>query len=157
MSPSSKSKVRLSKRSCTRCSQRKVRCDRKIPACGQCSKHNSNECVYPADKRAPRKLNRPPIPEILVQLKQLEEEVERLQSVSAKQSLDLDDQTCVRSLGPRTEDHNSQSDTEKVLDTPPSGRLVIRDGRSRYVGDEASVVLGAKACSMFTFFLRRLT
>jgi Fungal Zn(2)-Cys(6) binuclear cluster domain len=142
MTPSSEEKGGLSRRSCIRCSQKKLRCDRKNP-CGRCLK-TGDECVHPADKRVPRKLNRPPISDILVHLKQLEEEVERLKSRSAKQPLGADSHS-ISGYDLRTES-NSHTNAERV-DTP-SGRLVTRDGRSRYVGDEASVVLGDKACSV---------
>jgi hypothetical protein len=68
----------ISKRSCLRCNERKVRCDRNHP-CGRCLQAKV-ECSFPGNKRAPRKLNRPPIATILGQLKELEQEVERLRT-----------------------------------------------------------------------------
>lgn len=67
-------------RSCLRCHERKVRCDRKHP-CGRCVQANA-KCSFPENKRAPRKLKRPPIATILGQLKELEQEVERLRATS---------------------------------------------------------------------------
>lgn len=69
-----------SKRSCLRCNERKVRCDRNHP-CGRCLQAKA-ECSFPENKRAPRKLNRPPIATILGQLKELKQEVERLRASS---------------------------------------------------------------------------
>ncbi|OKL60739.1 hypothetical protein UA08_04249 [Talaromyces atroroseus] len=112
MSPSSEGKNGLSKRSCTRCNQKKVRCDRKTP-CGRCLR-TGDECIHPGNKRAPRKLKRPPISEILDHLHQLEAEVERLQSAPAKQSPGA-------SPDSRTE-ANSQNNANKP-DTP-GGRLI---------------------------------
>ncbi|KAJ5711358.1 C6 transcription factor [Penicillium malachiteum] len=67
-------------RSCLRCHERKVRCDREHP-CGRCIQANV-ECLFPENKRAPRKLNRPPVATILSQLRHLEQEVKRLQASS---------------------------------------------------------------------------
>lgn len=67
-------------RSCHHCHDRKVRCDRKLP-CGRCLQTRA-KCSYPENKRAPRKLNRPPIATILEQLKELEQEVARLRALS---------------------------------------------------------------------------
>ncbi|KAL4783413.1 fungal-specific transcription factor domain-containing protein [Aspergillus varians] len=66
------------KRSCKRCSERKVRCDRNSP-CGACVKEE-HPCTFPGPKRAPRTLNRPPVGELLARLTELEEEVQRLRS-----------------------------------------------------------------------------
>ncbi|KAJ6032127.1 C6 transcription factor [Penicillium herquei] len=65
-------------RSCLRCHERKVRCDREHP-CGRCIQANV-ECLFPENKRAPRKLKRPPVATILSQLRHLEQEVKRLQA-----------------------------------------------------------------------------
>ncbi|KAJ6084420.1 C6 transcription factor [Penicillium sp. IBT 16267x] len=123
------------KRSCIRCNQRKVGCDRNHP-CGRCLE-SGVECTYPENKkRAPRKLRRPPISEILAYLKKLEKEFEWLRSTSnANQS----------TMGPHssTEDVTRQSeDTEEP--EPSRGRLIVRGERSRYVDDEASVLVREK-------------
>ncbi|KAL3461213.1 fungal-specific transcription factor domain-containing protein [Aspergillus heterothallicus] len=71
------------KRSCHRCNQRKVRCDRAHP-CARCIVAGPGvECVYPeSSKRAPRRLRRPPISELRAHLKELEGEVEELRASS---------------------------------------------------------------------------
>ncbi|EEA26375.1 hypothetical protein TMatcc_005358 [Talaromyces marneffei ATCC 18224] len=119
------------RRSCKQCNQRKVGCDKIYPCCSRCLKAGV-ECTYPGQKRAPRKLKRPPISEILARLKELEEEVEWLRSRSE--------------TSPKGhEEAVSPAQAEVVNEVETSrGRLVVRDGRSRYVGDEASVVLGEK-------------
>lgn len=68
----------IHKRSCTRCNQRKAKCNRKSP-CTACIKAGE-KCSFPGDKRAPRQLNRPPVGELLVRLKELESEVDELRS-----------------------------------------------------------------------------
>ncbi|KAL5360723.1 putative C6 transcription factor [Aspergillus floccosus] len=69
-----------SKRSCLRCHERKVRCDRKHP-CGRRFQAKI-KCSYPENKRAPRKLKRPQIATILGQLRQLEQGVGQLRVLS---------------------------------------------------------------------------
>ncbi|RAH79643.1 putative C6 transcription factor [Aspergillus japonicus CBS 114.51] len=134
MPPGSDRKTGGSKRSCIRCNQRKVGCDKKSP-CGRCAKAGL-ECIHPGEKRAPRKLRRPPVAEILAHLKELEAEVERLRSGARPK--DQSDQTS----RPGTES-GSRSDGEGLA-TTSRGRLVVQGGRTRYVGDEASVILGDK-------------
>ncbi|KAJ5212972.1 hypothetical protein N7449_000141 [Penicillium cf. viridicatum] len=70
--------VTRNKRSCKRCNERKVRCDRNSP-CGACIKAG-DRCVFPGAKRAPRTLNRPPIGELLARLTNLEAEVQQLRA-----------------------------------------------------------------------------
>ncbi|RAK82177.1 Zn(II)2Cys6 transcription factor [Aspergillus fijiensis CBS 313.89] len=134
MPPGSDRKTGGSKRSCIRCNQRKVGCDKKSP-CGRCAKAGL-ECIHPGEKRAPRKLRRPPVAEILAYLKELEAEVERLRS-GARPDDQLD-----QTSQPATET-GSRSDGEGLA-TTSRGRLVVQGGRTRYVGDEASVILGDK-------------
>lgn len=112
-----------SKRSCLRCHEHKVRCDRGNP-CGRCLQANAR-CSFPGNKRAPRKLNRPPIATILSQLKELEEEVERLrarpvvnQNESSSRQLDL-------SAGQNFHPNIQASDVEIL-----TNRSVMRDGES---------------------------
>ncbi|KAJ5572933.1 hypothetical protein N7450_009917 [Penicillium hetheringtonii] len=72
------SKIISNKRSCTRCNQKKVKCNRRSP-CNHCVKAKET-CIFPGDKRAPRQLNRPPVSELLARLKELEAEVDQLRS-----------------------------------------------------------------------------
>jgi hypothetical protein len=112
-----------------------VGCDRRAPCCTRCLKAGV-ECTYPGQKRAPRKLKRPPISEILAHLKELEEEVQWLRS-----GLKASPKGKETAVGPAQDCFVEEAETSR-------GRLVVRDGRSRYVGDEASVVLGEKVCSL---------
>ncbi|KAE8140077.1 C6 transcription factor [Aspergillus pseudotamarii] len=120
----------VSKRSCNNCRQRKVRCDRKYP-CEACSR-SGKECAYPGPKRASRKLNRPPVSELMARLKQLED-AERLRSMHPA---DKDEP------GSNIERRGSSRINPERPDQ--SGRLVVKDGRSRYVDDGASVLFGDK-------------
>lgn len=121
------------KRSCKQCNQRKVGCDKIYPYCTRCVR-SGLECSYPGQKRAPRKLGRPPISEVMAHLKELEEEVELLRSgvkTSPKEN--------AVTVSPDSAGFVNEAECSR-------GRLVVRDGRSRYVGDEASVILGEKVC-----------
>ncbi|KAJ5698010.1 C6 transcription factor [Penicillium macrosclerotiorum] len=91
--PQSKKSVPF-KRSCLRCHERKVRCDREHP-CSRCLQAKV-KCFFPENKRAPRKLKRPPIATILGQIKVLEQEVERLRAPS---DINNDDSTFRQSHG----------------------------------------------------------
>ncbi|KAL4813355.1 fungal-specific transcription factor domain-containing protein [Aspergillus spinulosporus] len=135
---SSHKQADVSKRSCTRCNQRKIGCDRRCP-CSRCLKAGA-ECTYPGNKRAPRKLKRPPISAILAHVGELEEEVERLRSASGVLSHDTNTHSTAAS---QSGSPNTQQTSTAGPETP-KGRLVVHSGRSRYVGDEASVVLGNK-------------
>ncbi|KAB8278748.1 C6 transcription factor [Aspergillus minisclerotigenes] len=122
----------VSKRSCNNCRQRKVRCDRKHH-CEACSR-SGKECVFPGPKRASRKLNRPPVSELMARLRQLED----AERVRLMRPADKDDP-----------DHGSNIEERGSPETNPekpdqTGRLVVKDGRSRYVDDDASVIFGDK-------------
>ncbi|KAL5043183.1 hypothetical protein BDW71DRAFT_216520 [Aspergillus fruticulosus] len=95
------------------------------------------ECSYPGNKRAPLKLKRSPISAILAHLGEVEEEVERLRSASGVLSLDNNSHSTVTS---QTGLGTHRSNTEGPETS--RGRLVVCGGRSRYVGNEASVLLG---------------
>ncbi|PYI00285.1 hypothetical protein BO78DRAFT_330435 [Aspergillus sclerotiicarbonarius CBS 121057] len=120
-------------RSCIPCNRRKVRCDRQFP-CGRCVK-GGEKCVFPGPKRAPRQLKRPPIAEVLAQLRHLEEEVQKLRSQPP--AADPGSASSSSPLGIPAE-HGP------VGPSPQEGRLVVKEGKSRYIGDEASAVLGDK-------------
>lgn len=120
-------------RSCILCNQRKVRCDKNNP-CDRCIKARE-KCIYPGPKRAPRKLKRPPIAEILAHVRDLENELIKTRS------------------GPSSVEHNvfpSPEESSEAVEKSPSdlqnqhGRLISKEGKSRYVGDKVSIALGDK-------------
>ncbi|QRD86795.1 hypothetical protein F9C07_1475465 [Aspergillus flavus] len=109
----------VSKRSCNNCRQRKVRCDRKHP-CEACLR-SGKECVFPGPKRASRKLNRPPASELMARLRQLED-AERVRLMRPADKDDPDHGSNIEGRG----------SPEIYLEKPDqSGRLVVKDGRSR--------------------------
>lgn len=66
----------LNPRSCVTCRRRKVKCDKK-PKCTNCVKGNI-ECTYPSPGRAPRKPRKPQDSELLERLRKLEGVVQML-------------------------------------------------------------------------------
>jgi hypothetical protein len=118
----------LNRRSCIRCNQRKVRCDRKYP-CSACAKAGE-QCSYPGPKRARRILDRLPISELLARLNHREEEVVQLWSTGGS------DRHEVNSIDP----------PEEFKPAKKTELLIFKEGKSRYVGDEASIALGEQVC-----------
>ncbi|GLB12562.1 hypothetical protein AtubIFM57258_010246 [Aspergillus tubingensis] len=68
--------IALTTRSCRRCSQKKIRCDKAQP-CAGCIK-SASECVFPGPDRAPRRKKRPLKAQLVSRLKALEKEVQVL-------------------------------------------------------------------------------
>ena len=152
----------LSIRSCVTCRKRKVRCDKVHPSCGNCTKAHI-ECIFPGPGRAPRKSRKPPDTELLARLRRLEGVV---QSLGAQ----VDDEGTVTQNGvvqsPRAmatiADQLHRSDSGR--NSPGSdasgeagfahrgsmdkqiGRLVINDGRSRYVSNAFWASMGDEVC-----------
>ncbi|CAK41409.1 uncharacterized protein BO96DRAFT_482510 [Aspergillus niger CBS 101883] len=63
-------------RSCRRCSQKKIRCDKSQP-CASCIK-SASECIFPGPGRAQRRKKRPLKAQLVSRLKSLEKEVQVL-------------------------------------------------------------------------------
>ncbi|KAL2825485.1 hypothetical protein BDW59DRAFT_172346 [Aspergillus cavernicola] len=101
MSDGSQQKVAVTrnKRSCNRCKERKVRCDRNSP-CSVCVKAGDLLCTFPGPKRAPRTLNRPPVGQLLARLTELEAEVQQLRSKHHESDEDEDEQHSSKSPTP---------------------------------------------------------
>ncbi|KAL3450331.1 fungal-specific transcription factor domain-containing protein [Aspergillus insuetus] len=138
-----------SKRSCIRCSQRKVRCDRAHP-CGKCLQAGPGvACVYPGNKRAARKLKRPPIADILAHLKELDAEVQELRSSSGLRGTENAERVLADGglhQGARSRGAGLQARYRPDVGAEESmrGRRGTSREYSRYVGDDASMVLGNK-------------
>ncbi|KAK0665003.1 Bikaverin cluster transcription factor bik5 [Lasiodiplodia hormozganensis] len=145
----------LNPRSCVTCRRRKVKCDKKHP-CTNCTKARI-ECIFPAPGRAPRKARKPPDAELLERLRKLEGMVKTLGGaavedgnaqpaeeekapapppppkrepqvfVGVKKSHDPDSEECAKYRYLPPEDK-----TIAGLETR-FGRLVVDEGRSRYI------------------------
>ena len=126
----------LNPRSCVICRRRKVRCDKTDP-CKNCRKAGI-ECTFPLPGRAPRKARKPPDTELLARLRRLEGVVQTL-------GVGVDEDGNVSSTSPRAGKAGNSSVEEELgaSDKRASiggvdkelGRLVINDGRSRYVSN----------------------
>lgn len=97
------------------------------------------QCVFPGPKRAPRQLKRPPIAEVLAQLRQLEQEVQLLRAQAQQPA-----EAGASPLG-----HPLEEAAGPLEPGEREGRLVVKEGKSRYVGDAPSAVLGDKVRSTF--------
>lgn len=131
-------------RSCVTCRRRKVRCDKKEPKCSNCGKANI-DCIYPPPGRAPRKPRRPQDAELLKRLRRLESVVDSL-------GAQVDEDGHVHENEGRAERRNTASD--EILESLTNGanrrtsleqgvgKLMLKDGRSRYVTNEFYATLG---------------
>lgn len=167
-------------RSCVTCRRRKVRCNKRSP-CSNCVKAGI-ECIFPPPGRAPRKSKRPQDAELLSRLRRLEGVIEHL---NEKRTASLSDTPSpgqsrsenVSTQGPPAP-HAGPGDGDGcplMLDAAnvdprrpmPTrnmehefGRLVIDEGRSRYVsnrfwaslGDEVSRFLASFMSFMMRYF-----
>jgi superfamily II helicase len=142
----------LNPRSCVTCRRRKVKCDKK-PVCTNCVKAHI-ECVYPSPGRAPRKPRKPQDSELIERLKKLEGVVQMLGT-----QVQPDEETSPAQDG-ETKTEETETHEEKIKkairelkdlkkqrreaegDKKPSataglenrfGRLVVDEGRSRYI------------------------
>lgn len=134
---------KLNPRSCVTCRRRKVRCDKREP-CSNCVKAN-NECVFPPPGRAPRKPRRPHDAELLKRLRRLESVVD---SLGTQVDEDGNVQPSIEGNG------SNRRSISETLDLAPQGslrkdsldhklgRLLIKDGRSRYVSNEFWTSIG---------------
>lgn len=133
--------VKLNPRSCVTCRKRKVRCDKHEP-CGNCVKANI-DCVFPPPGRAPRKPRKPQDAELLKRLRRLESVVDSL-------GAQVDDDGHVHESENVTRERRSVSteiDHDTGVDRRSSleyglGRLMLKDGKSRYVSNEFWASLG---------------
>ncbi|KAF7597110.1 hypothetical protein BBP40_010584 [Aspergillus hancockii] len=138
-------------RSCVTCRRRKVRCNKKCP-CTNCVKAGI-ECVFPPPGRAPRKSKRPHDAELLSRLKRLEGVIEHLSEKNATLSAEPSppqqqgsgSAECPTGAEPQSaEVEGCPFDPQRK---PRSlehefGRLVIEEGRSRYVSNRFWASLG---------------
>ena len=146
----------LNQRSCVTCRRRKVRCDKLHPSCTNCTKAGI-ECVFPGPGRAKRKTRKPQDAELLARLKKLEGVIQTLgaQVDEDKGASQQKGPAVMPSIQGELEAHRQDSISNGINDLQPLrsdsvdkqlGRLVINEGRSRYVsnafwasmGDEVS-------------------
>ena len=151
----------LNSRSCVTCRKRKVKCDKRHP-CSNCNRA-AIECVFPGPGRAPRRSRKSPDTELLARLRRLEGVVQSLgkgvdengetigeltnddqsQPLNLQQNRKLDakpegsapiigahDVKDPQLIGVRKGDQGSNVMVKEF------GRLVVGEGRSRYVSNK---------------------
>lgn len=177
-----------SSRSCVTCRRRKVRCNKRSP-CSNCTKAGI-DCIFPPPGRAPRKSKRPPDAELLSRLRRLEGVIDHLrsggntegastsaqaQSSTPRSSTSRSEPTAPTSASAEPQKPPNQADGGHPCPFEESdpkklapkkfenefGRLVIDEGRSRYVsnrfwtslGDEVDIPIIFFFCYLVNFIL----
>ncbi|KAL1970706.1 hypothetical protein VTN77DRAFT_4350 [Rasamsonia byssochlamydoides] len=157
--PDPANQAQLNPRSCVTCRRRKVRCNKRDP-CANCVKAGI-ECVFPGPGRAPRKPRRAQDAELLSRLRRLEGVVESLGGAAAIESrLAAAISTASPATVPTVRDNDKLQASEagddlcSFLESDPKnvqhrkdvqeefGRLVIDEGRSRYVSNRFWASIG---------------
>ncbi|KAF4768314.1 hypothetical protein HAV15_002243 [Penicillium sp. str.  len=158
-----------SSRSCVTCRRRKVRCNKRSP-CSNCTKAGI-DCIFPPPGRAPRKSKRPPDAELLSRLRRLEGVIDHLRSSGNAEGASTSAQARSSTPGSSTgrSEPTAPTSASAELQKPPNqadgdrpcpfeesdpkklapkkfenefGRLVIDEGRSRYVSNRLWTSLG---------------
>jgi hypothetical protein len=164
----------LNPRSCVTCRRRKVKCDKK-PVCTNCIKAHI-ECIYPSPGRAPRKPRKPQDSELIDRLKKLEGVVQMLGS----QVQPEDGSSPAKDGEKPTEGEGTETHEEKIKkairelkdlkrqrreaegDKKQSattglenrfGRLVVDEGRSRYINPSFWASLSNEVRGMLFYLL----
>ena len=138
-------------RSCVTCRRRKVRCDKIHPSCTNCSKAGI-ECVFPGPGRAKRKTRKPQDAELLARLKKLEGVIQSLGAQVEEDKGTIRGPSVMPSIQGELEAHREdgirqngdtgpQRRNSSILDKQ-LGRLVINEGRSRYVSNSFWASMG---------------
>ena len=143
----------LNPRSCVTCRRRKVKCDKKQP-CSNCARAKI-ECIFPGPGRAPRKSRKPADGELMERLRRLEGVVQSLNAqVEEHEQQDAEREKAAGAC-PSTNDAGGgggggdggcPNGTDKesanvIVDNSVEGletrfgRLVVDQGRSRYINN----------------------
>ena len=151
----------LNSRSCITCRKRKVRCDKRHP-CSNCNRA-AIECVFPGPGRAPRRSRKPENQELLARLRRLEGVVQKFQKGVDENGMTIIENVEAEGTSPQAAvpcgkdkikqedlclpslyEPNWKSDLKNGAThgdatagvTKEFGRLVVEDGRSRYVSNK---------------------
>ncbi|KAF2653479.1 hypothetical protein K491DRAFT_602793 [Lophiostoma macrostomum CBS 122681] len=132
-------------RSCVTCRKRKVKCDKKQP-CSNCARAKI-ECIFPGPGRAPRKSRKAPDGELMDRLRKLEGVVQTLNAQVEEHEQEAADKERRGSSGEcpygsgGSGSSNSHRSASVAVDSSVDGlesrfgRLVVDQGRSRYVNN----------------------
>ena len=150
----------LNSRSCITCRKRKVRCDKRHP-CSNCNRA-AIECVFPGPGRAPRRSRKPENQELLARLRRLEGVVQKFQKGADENGLTIIENVEAENTSPQPASPNETCKIKQEQHGLPGiyenwksdlkdgathtdgtagvakefGRLVVEDGRSRYVSNK---------------------
>lgn len=169
----------LNPRSCVICRRRKVRCNKQYP-CSNCAKAKV-QCIFPAPERAKRRPRKPPDGELLSRLRRLEGVIQGM-GMSVEDELANSDGHSTGQSGDQQKqqnERNSQSgsyssvhpspirDSISQAPTPhsPDGtvtgdfsndfsRLVVNEGKSRYVNNRFWATLSNEVCLFHSSVIR---
>jgi hypothetical protein len=137
------SSTQANARSCVTCRKRKVKCN-KVQPCSNCARAKI-ECIFPGPGRAPRKSRKPPDGELMDRLRRLEGVVQSLNAQveeHEQEAADRNQEQARSSEGtpdacpfsgrgsPSVAQDNSVEGLESRF-----GRLVVDQGRSRYINN----------------------
>ena len=157
----------LHARSCVTCRKRKVRCDKRHP-CSNCNKA-AIECVFPGPGRAPRRSRKTPDTELLARLRRLEGVVQSLGKGAEEGNEHLTNSngvpdvpvpSCdgdttkqkiltggmIGAFEPPKKDQKDAANTNGLI--KEFGRLVVDEGRSRYVSNKFWTSLSEEVAEM---------
>ena len=150
--PKDQTSPSLNARSCVTCRKRKVRCDKKSP-CNNCAKAGI-ECKFPGPGRAPRKPRKGPDSELLARLRRLEGVVQTLGAQVDDQGLEaspLRKDSTQTNVSPINDNSFSNADPKNRPERKIAqelGRLVVDEGRSRYVSNSIWASLAEEVAEM---------
>ena len=168
----------LNPRSCITCRKRKVRCDKRHP-CANCTKA-AIECVFPGPGRAPRRSRKPPDSELLARLRRLEGVVQTLgktaEEVGERHDTSPHEGPSPMAVGDGDENNVKKEEStvhskfmkhldENSATKPPDpeekmvkefGRLVVEEGRSRYVSNKFWSSLSEEVSPCYSYRLYHL-
>ncbi|KAJ5354635.1 fungal-specific transcription factor domain-containing protein [Penicillium brevicompactum] len=117
-------------RSCHRCNQKKIRCNKAQP-CNNCTKSDT-ECLFPGPGRAPRRKKRPLKAELVSRLKGLENHI---QSLTQKRG----DVTVQDALGTHLQE--TPAAEQSFDNNDQRGQLLVKGDSSQYVTHEVLIGL----------------
>lgn len=148
-------------RSCVTCRRRKVKCDKKNP-CSNCVRAKI-DCIFPGPGRAPRKSRKPPDAELLERLRRLEGVVTSLNAQVEGHEQEAADREKERHNSPSEEgcpngnsgvkwpakQHGAKVATDNSVEGLENrfGRLVVENGRSRYINNSFWASLNNEVCT----------
>ncbi|GKZ81752.1 hypothetical protein AnigIFM56816_006274 [Aspergillus niger] len=127
-------------RSCRRCSQKKIRCDKSQP-CASCIK-SASECVFPGPGRAPRRKKRPLKAQLVSRLKSLEKEVQVLTHK-------------LEAVNHRSKHHSPPTENRRAVEGE-HGKLLVDRGSIHYINHEVLVNLATQTIEDSEHFKHRL-